>query len=322
MGNEFNDINGMGVDEILGLLDAKRIQADRKREEIKKLRSAIESTQSVKTNTLEEVIQENNTDIIDNDEDFEKEVEYYLSDFNGLKEFTKESIEDILPSFNNYNYEKIVLRIIAEVTHDIKDINEIIASDSKMNIDELKEYKEELNSLLERRAILKDILLTEEKKDIEEKSNNLIFMPINGTNEVRIFDDLKAIPQEEYEGFIELFKSIKDGTFKNIRRFTNNENFNGAIEVKGHQIRVVFQRLSKDSYCIIAIFMKKTQNDYGYRNNLNNRYSEYKSMEKELKDKVKPSKEADEFIKKNKEIEDKLFSILSNNKSDGRGGIK
>ena len=39
------------------------------------------------------------------------------------------------------------------------------------------------------------------------KKNNLIFMPIVGSDEVRIFDELKAIPQEEYAGFIGLFNS-------------------------------------------------------------------------------------------------------------------
>ena len=314
MSIDFNNIEDMSTLELLSFLDKNRIQTDKKREEIKKLRSAIESTQIVKTNTFEEVIQENNIDVVDSDEDFEKEVEYYLTDFNGLKEFNKESIEEVLPSRNNYNYERIVLRIIAEITHDIRDINEIIASDSKMSKDELEEYKSELLSLIDRRNIVKEVLLTEEKEEVIEKSNNLIFMPIKGTDDVRVFDDLKNIPQEEYEGFIELFKSIKDGTFKNIRKFTNNGNYNGGLEVKGPQKRIVFQRLSKDSYCVISIFLKKTQIDYGYRNNLTNRYSEYKSMEKELKERVKE----DSFINRNKEIENEIFSMLSN----GKGGIK
>ena len=317
MSIDFNNMEDMSVSEILSFLDAKRISAEKKKQEIKKLRSAIESTKIVKKDTLEEVVLDDNNSVSESDDDFEKEVEYYLSDFMGLKEYDKESIEDVLPSRSNYNYEKIVLRIIAEITHDIKDIREIILDDSDMDKSDLEEYKEELLSLNNKRNALKEILLFEEDTTVEERKNNLIFMPIKGTDEFRIFDELKSIPQEEYEGFLELFESIKDGTFKNVRRFANNKSLNGAVEVKGHQIRVVFQRLSKDCYGIVSMFMKKTQNSDGYRNALINRYSEFKSMEKELKEKIKDP----EFILKNKETEEKLLKILSNGK-DYEGGCK
>ena len=318
MSIDFNNMEDMSVDEILSFLDAKRISADKKREEIKKLRSAIESTKIVKRDTFEDVISENNIGVLECDDDFDKEVEFYLSDFLDLKVYDKESIEDVLPSRSNYNYERIVLRIMAEITHDIKDIREIIISDSDMDKDDLEEYKEELLSLTNKRDTLREILLYEEDEIDNNKQNTLIFLPIKGTEEFRIFDELKSIPQEEYAGFLELFESIKNGTFKNIRRFTNNKGLNGAIEVKGHQIRVVFQRLSKDCYGIVSMFMKKTQNNNEYRSTLINRYTEFKSMEKELKEKIKDQ----DFILKNKQLEEELFTILSSSKVNEEGGCK
>ena len=318
MSIDFNNMEDMSIDEILSFLDAKRISADKKREEIKKLRSAIESTKIVKRDTFEDVISENNIGVVECDDDFDKEVEFYLSDFLDLKVYDKESIEDVLPSRSNYNYERIVLRIMAEITHDIKDIREIIISDSVMDKDDLEEYKEELLSLTNKRDTLREILLYEEDEIDNNKQNTLIFLPIKGTEEFRIFDELKSIPQEEYAGFLELFESIKNGTFKNIRRFINNKSLNGAIEVKGHHIRVVFQRLSKDCYGIVSMFMKKTQNNNEYRSTLINRYTEFKSMEKELKEKIKDQ----DFILKNKQLEEKLFAILSSSKVNEEGGCK
>lgn len=318
MSIDFNNMEDMSIDEILSFLDAKRISADKKREEIKKLRSAIESTKIVKRDTFEDVISENNIGVVECDDDFDKEVEFYLSDFLDLKVYDKESIEDVLPSRSNYNYERIVLRIMAEITHDIKDIREIIISDSVMDKDDLEEYKEELLSLTNKRDTLREILLYEEDEIDNNKQNTLIFLPIKGTEEFRIFDELKSIPQEEYAGFLELFESIKNGTFKNIRRFINNKSLNGAIEVKGHNIRVVFQRLSKDCYGIVSMFMKKTQNNNEYRSTLINRYTEFKSMEKELKEKIKDQ----DFILKNKQLEEKLFAILSSSKVNEEGGCK
>ncbi len=321
MSINFNNMEDMSVEEVISFLDLKRKQADMKREEIKKLKSAIESTKINITESFEEVLEKE--EIIDNDEDkdFEKEVEYYLAEFLNLHSYDKESIEDVLPSRNNYNYEKIILRIMAEVTHDIKDIKEIIITDSNsMEKSELEEYKTELLGSIEKRNLLKDILFTkiDEEEDQVDKSNKLIFMPIKGSDKIRIFDELKDIPQEECEGFIELFESIKNGTFKNIRRFVNNEALNGALEVKGYQVRILFQRLSSDCYVIISMFIKKTQNDSGYRNAIKNKYAEFKNIEKSLKESIKDPL----FIKKNKEIEDEVFKILNNNKIEDKGDIK
>ena len=321
MSINFNNMEDMSVEEVISFLDLKRKQADTKREEIKKFRSAIESTKLNITESIEKVEKEEVIKYMDDDNDFEKEVEYYLSEFLNLKEYNKESIEDILPSRNNYNYEKIILRIMAEVTHDIKDIKEIIITDSSsMERSELEEYKSELLGTIRKRELLKEILFTkiDEEEEVIDKSNKLIFVPIKNSDKVRIFDELKDIPQEEYEAFIELFESIKNGSFKNIRRFVNNEALNGALEVKGYQVRILFQRLSKDCYAIISAFIKKTQNDSGYRNAIKNKYAEYKNIEKNLKESIKDT----EFINKNKEIEDEVFRILSNGKSDDKGGVK
>lgn len=314
-------IEDMSVSELLSFLDSKRVNTDRLRQENSKLESAFESYKNSRTIKY--------TSNLMNDDVFPKEIEdlakdekdYYLGEFLKLESFDRESVEEVLPSRNNYNYEKIICYIMAEIIR--REINPIkglivdISNEKNPDKDDLFELKEELLISKSKIDVLREILLTEEKKETIEKKNNLIFMPIALGEEVRIFDELKSIPQEEYAGFIELFKSIKDGTFKNIRRFTNNENYNGGLEVKGNGIRVVFQRLSKDTYCIITMFMKKTQIDYGYRNNLINRYSEYKSVEKELKQRVKDPL----FINKHKEFENKLFEILSNGKIN-EGGCK
>lgn len=321
MGIDYNNMADMSIEEVIAFLDLKRKQADIKREEIKKLRSAIESTKIKITEPSEKV--EENIVINSNEEDsdFEEEIEYYLSEFLNLKDYSIESIEDVLPSHNNYNYERIVLRIMAEITHDIKDINEIIITDSSsMDKTELEEYKEELSTSLEKRSLLKKILFTkiDEEEDNIDRSNKLIFVPIKNSDKVRIFDEIKDVPEEEREAFIELFESIKNGTFKNIRRFVNNEALNGALEVKGYQVRILFQRLSKDCYAIISMFVKKTQNDSGYRNAIKQKYAEYKTIEKSLKESIQDP----EFIKKNKEIEDEVFRLLSNDKNDDKGGVK
>lgn len=307
-----SNISSMDISDKIKFLDSIRIRKDKEAEEIVRYKSAIEFIKAAREEEKNEdkSTLEDFNDPIDDLDDFEEEVKYYLSDFLNIKEFSREAFEAVLPSRSNYNYAKILLRIMAEITHDIIDIKNIICSNSDMNNEELEEFIQELESLDDKRYILKEILLTEEKTEVLENKNNLIFLPIVGTNEVRIFDELKYIPQEKYAGFLELFQSIKNGTFKNVRRFVNNSEYSGMIEVKGHQVRVAFQRLSNDCYAIISMFVKKSQNSYGYRVSLANRYSEYKLIENELREKVKDPK----FILENREYEDKLFSILSNEK--------
>lgn len=315
MSIDFDNIEGMSVDEMISLLDRKRRTAEIKREEIKKLSSAIKSIETNKTETSEEVLDIDFNDEVEED-DFEEEVEYYISEFFALKKYDKDSIIDVLPSPNNYDYERIVLRIIAELTHDIKDLKEIVITDSSnMSIDDLKEYKDEIISSYNKVSILKEILFAEEKtEEKEDKKNKLIFVPIKGSEKIRVFEELKDVPDEECEGFIELLESIKNGTFKNIRRFVNNESLNGALEVKGYQVRILFQRLSKDCYAIISMFIKKQQNDSGYRKSLKLKYIEYKDMEKSLKESIKDP----DFMKKQQEYEEELFKRLGNDK----GGVK
>lgn len=297
----------MIIEKVIKSLDEIRRRAFIKKKEIEKLKSAMASTK-IKIVEVKEEIEEDviTKEIIDTSEDFEVEVEYYLSE---LSKASDDEIEDILPTRSNYHYENIMLRLMAEITHDISDIKEMMITDN-MSKEELDEFKEEIITLGRRRNIIKKSLLEVEKEDTITKSNKLIFMPISGNNKIRIFDELKDIPQEEFEGFLELLASIKDGTFKNIKRFVNNDSLKGALEVRGYQRRVVFQRLSKDCYAIITMFVKKTQNDRGYQQQLKYKYGEYKNMEKELKEKIKE----EEFLEENKKYEEELFRLLENSK--------
>ena len=314
MDMDFDDIRDMSIEESIELLNSKRKTADFQRKEIEKIMKAIETA----NNRVEEVCEiekeEKEEDIeIDEDIDFEEEANYYFNEFEKLKEYDKESIEEILPPINYYNYERIVCRIIAKLSREIKYINEmIIATSSKQ---ELELLKEDVITINDKRNTLKQMIQERYTEKTEERiTNTLIFVPMNNNSEkFRVEDEIKDIPGEERYKFIELFDSIKDGTFKNMRRFANNDKLDGLVEVRGDQVRVAFIRLSKSCYAIISMFMKKQQNDNGYRKALKNKYSEYKNMEEIIKGKIKE----EDYILKNKEFEEKLYEELSKNSIKG-----
>ena len=310
---DFDSIMEKSVEDIIELLDEKRKNADIKREDIDKIKKAIEST---KVNEINEIEEEQKEEVIEyqEDNDFEEEVKYYFNEFEKLEGYDKESVELILPPTNYYNYERIVCRIIAKLSREIKHINEIIITTT--NKQDLEILREEAISINSKREILKTILkerYNDENKTIDEL-NTLIFVPMNNNSEkFRAEDELKDIPLEERYKFIELFNSIKDGTFKNMRRFANNDKLDGLVEVRGDQVRVAFIRLSKDCYAVISMFMKKQQNDNGYRKALKNKYTEYKNMEESIKSKIKE----EDYILKNKEFEEKLYEELNKNNIKG-----
>lgn len=314
---EFPDITNLSEEELISVLNHNFHCACMRKKEIEKLEKAVDNTNTTKVEIPKVVSFDTVVEEDESEADFEKEVEYYLSEFLKLKDYDENSIMEVLPSRNSYNYADVVLRIIAEIGRDIKDIRAIIIADgSSMSKNDLIEYRNEIKSNIDKVSLLKKVLY-ESKEDVssEKVSNKLIFAPIKNSDKIRVFDELKDIPIEQYEDFLELFESIKDGTFKNIRRFVNSEILKGALEVKGYQVRVVFQRISKDCYGIISMFVKKTQNDRIYRNQLENKYTEYKEIAPTLKEKVKD----EEFLKKHMEYEKELFKELSKNKNTDRG---
>ncbi len=257
--------------------------------EIAKLKQAsISSETKTKFATFEksneQALEESeNSDI---DEEFEDEVEYYYQALKDIKtENLEREIDFALPSRKNYQYERIMMRLIAEHFRVIKEIKDFINTE-KVSLEEAF-LSEEFNLTTKRLEILKDRLFFSEldMESIKAEKNNLIFVPTQSGN-IRILDEIDHIDSEYYERFAGLFQSIIDGTFRNVRRFSRNSNLAGLCEVKDFKTRVLFKRLNGNSYAIISAFIKKSDNDKGYRNMVSSYYSDYLTMEDNIKSKL------------------------------------
>ena len=319
---KFVDVDDISEDDLISVLDYNRRCANKVRNEISKLKEVTTVFQKGDFNS-----KNNFSYLLKNDEnkenkriidvDFEGEVDYYLSDFKLLEINDLESnIDQVLPSRKNSNYKRIIMRIISEMIRDIKELNEIIVSESNMSSNDLKEYRDEILCCRKKIELLKlkiskssnENINTLEDED-EEIENTLIFVPTLRGN-IRVLDDLKNIPVDYYAGFLGLFKSIKDGSFKNIKRFTEIDVLRGAIEVKDFKIRVVFTRLSKNKYAILSAFMKKTDNDLAYRRPLEIKMQDYKNNIYKI---IMEQLDNPEYLEYNKKIEEELFRILGEN---------
>ena len=193
---------------------------------------------------------------------------------------------------------------MAEILKEIMEYEEI-KSDS---IGE-KEIIEETQKLIDlNKRKINFIRSTKEKETNEEevKENNLYFLKTTSGN-IYCLNDLDKIKNEYYEGFEELFRSIKDGTFKRAKRLnSNNLKTSSLSEVRGFKTRVLFDKLDENTYIIIMCAVKKCDYDNGYKKSIETRSLTYRAM----KPKLISQKDSKEYKDENKDIEKKLFLKL------------
>ena len=120
------DINST-LDEMIEVIEENIKVAAVRREEINKLK--LQTKKMIKKEQQEVSIKPK--EIVEKepfyDADFEEEMEYYLIDYNAIKEDNlEESLESILPSRKNYRYKDIIYRLISESFKEIKEITELI----------------------------------------------------------------------------------------------------------------------------------------------------------------------------------------------------
>ena len=268
---------------------------------------ALKKAQQKKEETFHQ--QEPIEEVVDDiDAEFEEEVAFFVSDVKKLpEEAIEENIESVLPSRKHYEYERLLKRIIAELFKDYNEIEEYMLTES-MEPEEQEELLHDQAIFLRKiKAISKQLTLTIE--DITQTpviENELIFVPTSGGN-IRIFDELDHIPSNYYKKFESLFASIKDGTFKGVKKMQGS--LEGLAEVRDipSGSRVTFMRLDKNRYAVISAFVKKSDNNSGYQKMVENHYQSYRQQETALKANL----DNPEFLELHKQYELELFRKLS-----------
>lgn len=293
------------LDEMLEVIEDNIRTTTQTREEISKLK-----LQSKRAKKQDVVIKQTKKETTEKepycDIDFEEEMEYYLTDYKSLKEDNlEEDLLSILPSKKTYRYKDIILRLIAESLKEIKEVNELISREN-FSAEELTDLRSVI--LLEKKkiSILKEHLKHKDEVETEEEVNNEIILVPSLTGNVKLIEDLEHIHPSNYEAFLELVESIKNGTFKGVKRFTNNMRFAGISEVRGFQVRIAFARIGKNKYALITAFTKKCDNDKGYRDSLTQKLSDYRLQE----DKLKALAEDEEFLRENELNVERLYALL------------
>lgn len=314
------DLTDVTEEQLLEAIKQNANIASLCREKIRKMKAAAAKTKKVVPAPIIENEPAEQYEVIEEDKaNFEDEIEYYIS---GMKEINSDNIEDeiedVLPVRKNPNYRTILYRLKLESLRNIREIEELFEETDET--EDLTIFKDEI--ILEQRKIayIDKALSHQNSSEVteeQEEKNNIVFVPTSGGS-IRVLDEMERIPQEYQAGFKELFDSIQDGTFKNIKKFKNNNALNGIIEVKGFQVRVVFARLNKNTYALISAFIKKCDNDNGYVSVLKQKVADYRSISETLKKNLSNP----EFMDQQREYTEELYRLLGEQDSKGTSYVK
>lgn len=292
------------IDELKYALKENVIRASKLNKEIEKLKN-------VKLTEEEEILDKkenvDNQDISRTEEDLEYEFYYdpikMIHDCS-TKEELMQLIREYLPSKSNSNYFSLISRIKAEIYKEMLELSSMASEDSDCYF--LKELKSAISLEKEKLKCIEAIEEEKENSKDEVNENRIVFLTTNAGN-VYAIEDIEDINREYFESFKELLDSIKKGTFRNVKFFnSNNSKLNNVSEVRGFQTRILFDRVDKNTYVIIQMFIKKCDISKEYKQSLGNRIAIYKSNRSEIISLLNNQ----EYIDDNIKYEEQLNEIL------------
>ena len=251
--------------------------------------------------------------------ELDDKVDYYnylISSIDDCEDL-QDQIESSLPNPNTGDYKTIVLRLKLKLLKRIKETADFISEcREEFDDEDLEEYKEEIRLCSKKLEILKSES-NEEVNENKTSTKNNFFFPVSSMGNIRVIDEIEKISKSSPEfcsEFLELFQSIEDGSFKRVRRFLNNNKLVGISEVRGFKPRVVFDRIGKNDYAIITAFLKKCDNDRGYKDSLELKIQKYMSQ----RDNIVKRLNNPEYRALNEQYTNELFGKLGYNKEDSK----
>lgn len=221
---------------------------------------------------------------------------------------TLDELFDALPEKNSKEFSYTINRLIIELNKEISWIKEILAESDDQDLKkEQNKYEEYVSELLDYRDY-------EDIEEEEKKENKLVFLMTNEINSY-LERDLSSVNPEYYNDFISLLNSIKDGTFRQIKRISASSSaLNYSLcEVRKYQTRVFFVKLSDDTYLVSGALVKKYNSNSHYLSFLRQRSDIVKNLDKES---IRVALSNPEFMRNELEREESIMAYLKAERRD------
>ena len=233
---------------------------------------------------------------------------------------TDEELYAVLPNKSFSNFNEIMKGIIKLLT---KEIKSNMSSFSREKDEDMKLlYKEEIADLQRKLKICEQVLQSsfiiedEVSKTIDDKQKNIIIFGTSPAGNVSFLSDLRRdVDPHYYDDVITLLESFKNGTSSNnpdtIKRFTGSNNkLQGIYELKGYQIRIIFQPLENN---IIYVSMVRIKKDDRALKDFNEPIKRINLLSKDyerVKRIIKSGQGVDDLIIKNEEIYQEIVEFV------------
>lgn len=256
---------------------------------------------------------------------FANEIEKYLLYLNTdeiipvIEEYKRYNIDN-----NEYNY--LIVRVLDDYLNDLLTYYEYLMDKDvytkrQERIEVVKNYYQVLDKYLYLRNYYEkineiDLVLVDNDNNDElycDDSNDkqLIFTHSNvNISKSRIISDMGSVPHEYYERVYELINGFKKNTLrrKEVASFTSvDRSMASFFELRDDQIRIIVKHMDSDIYCIMGVFVKKSDN----------LRSAYKSMVSRELPNISTDDKKQMYIELGKKDMEELEQFVSNNKRKG-----
>lgn len=256
---------------------------------------------------------------------FANEIEKYLLYLNTdeiipvIEEYKRYNIDN-----NEYNY--LIVRVLDDYLNDLLTYYEYLMDKDvytkrQERIEVVKNYYQVLDKYLYLRNYYEkineiDLVLVDNDNNDElycDDSNDkqLIFAHSNvNISKSRIISDMGSVPYEYYERVYELINGFKKNTLrrKEVASFTSvDRSMASFFELRDDQIRIIVKHMDSDIYCIMGVFVKKSDN----------LRSAYKSMVSRELPNISTDDKKQMYIELGKKDMEELEQFVSNNKRKG-----
>ena len=243
-----------------------------------------------------------------------EEIKYYYQRIKKIdlkdNEESLEKLKHELPIKRKSNYKDIIIGINILLMKDINEIREFIENEkSILSKEDLEDFKRDILDIQRKISTIFKIsndnnLESKIDKLEEETLNNIIFLETDFGNIYALNDlDNNRVPTEYYQDFYNLIRSIEDGTFKRVKKFTDLPY--GIAEVRSSDTRVIFDRIGPNIYIIIGALIKKVKLDRAYMEFLKTRVLTYRDKRDEIVNLI-----CEEYLDLQREHLDKIYRLL------------
>lgn len=235
-------------------------------------------------------------------ENKEEEKKEKKENYNYLENITLEELVYYLPKKEENNFQNKINRRMCYLRTLIDSYDTLLLE--KDTTEEMRIYIEEARRDIESKLeYIKSYAQQKEiVKELEQLNDmKIIYFTYNDQN--LVLTDLLKDDIEKYPSYLLLLNSIKEQTFKDVKRISRKTI--RIYEVRYNEQRILFDILNENTIIVIQAFTKKVLSDKKYRLNLERRIVKYTSAKKEIKEEIL------EFLLNAEEEDRKVVELLT-----------